>query len=125
MDKKSFARAAAERAPEWKKQLQDLRSKLPPGAKTASARKVMSMVSGERMTKTQAGYVDQAESVQKCLSCEHYQDRRCEIVAGQISPSGTCKHFSTKLRGPENEAPKESKPHIPEIERGGGVTSQG
>jgi len=47
-------------------------------------------------SKATASYRDRPNGSQQCSGCTHFRSGRCEIVEGQISPNGWCRHFKSK-----------------------------
>ena len=50
---------------------------------------------GEKMDKSDAEYRE-GEPFRRCGICVHYRDHKCEIVAGFINPTWSCRYFEPK-----------------------------
>jgi uncharacterized membrane protein YgcG len=49
-----------------------------------------------KVSKRSARYQDSPKGSQQCSGCTHFRGGTCEIVEGQISPNGWCRHFKAK-----------------------------
>ncbi|HET7681434.1 MAG TPA: twin-arginine translocation signal domain-containing protein [Xanthobacteraceae bacterium] len=52
-----------------------------------------------KVSKASARYQDRPNGSQQCSGCTHFRGGTCEIVEGQISPNGWCRHFERKGGG--------------------------
>jgi hypothetical protein len=74
-----------------------------------------------KVSKRSARYQDSPKGSQQCSGCTHFRGGTCEIVEGQISPNGWCRHF--KAKGKSSGGGKKSSSSGGSGKSGGGGSS--